>query len=368
MLQECSFIYLIAEAKCCSGVPHMESTMIKMLDLSSRLGSFFKAAAAVDFHFCSLSTFSCSLSALEATATASKMKGLQLASLVVFALLIIDVTSEKVRKHKKVKAHHKLESKEVKDDINLKAEIPPDVDVEVIDNRVPIVDPCLNVHCGAGSICETDSEGEPQCVCIPECPVEVEDRRQVCSNHNETWTSDCAIYQHRCLCKNGDPQCKGEHYKHVHIEYYGACREMPECNKDEMADFPRRMRDWLFNIMRDMADRQELNRHYLKMEREAENNMTRRWANAAIWKFCELDGNPPDRSISRHELFPIRAPLMSLEHCIGPFLNSCDNDNNHKITIKEWAACLELEQEEIEDKCHELMDDDDDEEKEENEQ
>lgn len=70
---------------------------------------------------------------------------------------------------------------------------------------------------------------------------------------------------------------------------------LQECSKDEMADFPRRMRDWLFNIMRDLADRQELNKNFMKMEREAENNMTRRWANAAIWKFCELDGNPPDR-------------------------------------------------------------------------
>lgn len=111
-----------------------------------------------------------------------------------------------------------------------------------------------------------------------------------------------------------------------------------------MADFPRRMRDWLFNIMRDMADRQELTPHYLKMEREAESNLTRRWTNAAIWKFCDLDGHPPDRSVSRHELFPIRAPLMSLEHCIAPFLDSCDADSNHKITLKEWAKCLALEE------------------------
>lgn len=111
-----------------------------------------------------------------------------------------------------------------------------------------------------------------------------------------------------------------------------------------MADFPRRMRDWLFNVMRDLADRQELTPHYMKMEREAESNLTRRWTNAAVWKFCDLDGHPPDRSVSRHELFPIRAPLMSLEHCIAPFLDKCDADGNHKITLQEWATCLELEQ------------------------
>lgn len=62
-----------------------------------------------------------------------------------------------------------------------------------------------------------------------------------------------------------------------------------------MLDFPRRMRDWLFNIMRDMAERRELTPHYLKMEREAESNLTRRWTNAAIWKWCDLDAHDNDR-------------------------------------------------------------------------
>lgn len=104
------------------------------------------------------------------------------------------------------------------------------------------------------------------------------------------------------------------------------------------------MRDWLFNIMRDLADRHELPSHYLKMQREAETNMTLRWTNSAIWKWCDLDGHPHDRTVSRHELFPIRAPLMALEHCIAPFLNNCDADNDHKITLKEWGKCLQLDE------------------------
>lgn len=50
---------------------------------------------------------------------------------------------------------------------------------------------------------------------------------QVCSNHNETWGSDCEVYQMRCWCDRGDDGCRGEKYKHVHIEYYGVCRDMP---------------------------------------------------------------------------------------------------------------------------------------------
>lgn len=229
----------------------------------------------------------------------------------------------------------------------------------IADNKVPFYDPCTKVHCGAGRVCEVDELGDPRCVCIQTCPDEQDIRRHVCTNHNETWGSDCAVYQHRCWCDSGDERCKGSQFKHVHIEYYGVCREMPACADEEMADFPRRMRDWLFNIMRDLADRQELTPHYLKMEREAETNMTRRWSNAAIWKWCDLDGHPHDRSISRHELFPIRAPLMSLEHCIAPFLDGCDVDNDHRISLSEWTKCLEIEEGDVEERCEEINGDDD---------
>ncbi|KAK3915916.1 SPARC protein [Frankliniella fusca] len=221
-------------------------------------------------------------------------------------------------------------------------------------NEIVPQDPCQDKFCGAGKVCQVSSAGEAECVCIPSCPIEVDPRRKVCSNHNETWGSDCEIYQMRCMCDHGSEMCKGEKYKHVHIEYYGVCREMRECSQEEMSDFPRRMRDWLFNVMRDLADREELSPYFLKLEREAETNLTRRWTNAAIWKWCDLDGHPADRSVSRHELFPIRAPLMALEHCIAPFLNKCDADNDHLITLKEWGKCLELEEEDIEEKCDEV--------------
>lgn len=116
------------------------------------------------------------------------------------------------------------------------------------------------------------------------------------------------------------------------------------CSEDEMSDFPRRMRDWLFNVMRDLAERNALPEQYMTLQHEAETNLTRRWANAAVWKWCDLDGHPHDRSVSIHELFPIRAPLMSLEHCIAPFLDSCDPNDDHRITLTEWGTCLGLEE------------------------
>lgn len=75
-----------------------------------------------------------------------------------------------------------------------------------------------------------------------------------------------------------------------------------------MVDFPRRMREWLFHVMKELADRQEL-----KKQLVVETELNKKWSRAAVWKFCDLDATH-DRSVSRHELFPIRAPLMSLEH------------------------------------------------------
>ena len=225
------------------------------------------------------------------------------------------------------------------------------------DNEVNLDDPCMKVHCSAGRVCEINEHGDAVCNCIKECPYETDSRRKVCTNFNETWSSDCEVYRQRCLCLDHSELCRGAQYHHVQIEYYGTCREMPECSENEMSDFPRRMRDWLFNIMRDLAERRELTPHYLRMEREAESNLTRRWTNAAIWKWCDLDTHDNDRFVSRHELFPIRAPLMSLEHCIAPFLDKCDADEDHRITLAEWGKCLQLDEYELEDRCDEVVDD-----------
>ncbi|CAK9829573.1 ost-1 [Anthophora retusa] len=216
------------------------------------------------------------------------------------------------------------------------------------------MDPCMDKHCGAGRVCKLIDEDTAECVCVEVCNEEIDPRRKVCTNYNETFGSDCEVYQALCYCETDDIRCRGPEYKHVHIEYYGECRQMPTCREEDMADFPRRMRDWLFNIMRDLADRQELPSHYLKMQREAETNHTLRWTNAAIWKWCDLDDHPHDRSVSRHELFPIRAHLMALEHCIAPFFDSCDTNNDHEITLMEWGKCLQLDEEDLENKCDEL--------------
>jgi len=277
-----------------------------------------------------------------------KMQWSCLVVLLTVCLLTVDASVERRRKSRREKkVETPVEVKDIEDAIAVLA----------ADDVAPLPDACANKHCGAGKECRVDQSGVAQCQCIAACPQEKDPRRMICSNQNETWNSDCELYRMRCLCKENSAECVDPKYDHAHVEYFGTCKNLPECTADEMVDFPRRMRDWLFNIMRDLADRHDLSPHFLKLEREAEKDLSRKWANAAIWKFCDLDGHPHDRKVSRHELFPIRAPLMALEHCIGPFLNSCDVDDDHFITLGEWGACLELTQDEIEDKCEDVRDD-----------
>lgn len=252
-----------------------------------------------------------------------------------------------------------LEEKNLNNDLERENEIAAKLAADAAEqqntilNPVVEIDPCDKMHCGAGRICQLNGN-EAKCVCIPECPEESDVRRHVCTNKNETWPSDCSVYQQRCLCDTKSAGCRNPDNVHLHIDYYGSCHAQRDCSEEEMKDFPRRMRDWLFNVMRDLAERDELTEHYMQMELEAETNMTRRWANAAVWKWCDLDGDT-DRSVSRHELFPIRAPLVSLEHCIAPFLESCDANNDHRVTLVEWGACLELDANDLEERCDDIQ-------------
>lgn len=283
-------------------------------------------------------------------------------------LLVALVTNVSARQHKRKhrtttepslqdEVINMLEADEIAEDDNKDAEVNFENarnELAAKKQRLIEVDPCMGKHCSAGRVCKSTEDGVAECVCIEFCDEEVDPRRKVCTNYNETFGSDCEVYQARCFCSTDDPRCRGSKYQHVHIKYYGECKQMPICKEEDMADFPRRMRDWLFNIMRDLADRQELPSHYLKMQREAETNLTLRWTNAAIWKWCDLDGHPHDRKVSRHELFPIEGHLMALEHCIAPFFDSCDADNDHMISLTEWGKCLQLDEDDIDDKCDEL--------------
>lgn len=86
-------------------------------------------------------------------------------------------------------------------------------------------DPCTKIHCGAGRVCQVQDDSA-QCVCIPDCPEETDPRRKVCTNRNETWGSDCEVHRQRCLCDTKDQRCTNVKNSHIHIDYYGECKEL----------------------------------------------------------------------------------------------------------------------------------------------
>ncbi|XP_052068848.1 SPARC-like [Mytilus californianus] len=208
--------------------------------------------------------------------------------------------------------------------------------------------PCNLKRCGRGEECILDENINAKCVCIRDCADELDDRFKVCSVRNETFASECHLDRAKCLCKNGDHECKHSSPKKLRLDYYGACKEMTSCEDWELQQFPGRMRDWTFVVMKEMARRNELG-DYLELLKTA--NADDHHTDAVIWKFCNLDVRPQDRHVSRRELLMVIATIKPLEHCLVPFLNKCDDNSDHTITLDEWGTCLELDQGHLADKC-----------------
>ncbi|RCN33206.1 Kazal-type serine protease inhibitor domain protein [Ancylostoma caninum] len=209
---------------------------------------------------------------------------------------------------------------------------------------VVVKNPCEDHVCGWGKECVVGKKGEPHCECISKCPeLDGDPMDKVCANNNETFVSLCDLYRERCLCKKGSKQCAKKSHAKVHLEYLGECKLLSECTDDLMAQFPERMADWLFQVMKELKKRREL--HKLEWEeliQEAEADDEKRHVYPVIWKFCDLDIKPHDKAVSHHELIPITAPVIPMESCIKPFLEGCDTDNDGTISIHEWGKCLGL--------------------------
>jgi len=253
--------------------------------------------------------------------------------LIVYVVLMLFVFS-----NIEAKKHRKQQKNQVTEETNV-------IEVSTATNSEVKQDPCSKTKCGAGKECVINPEsGVGECKCINLCADNTDLRRRVCSNHNTTWQSDCHLFRHRCLCLEGlSSDCTDEH-KHMHIDYYGECQSLPKCRKEVLEDFPRRMREWLDHIISKK----------IHVSKDDSDHYTRKWIDAIIWKFCDLDKQPHDRHVSRHELFPLRAPLLAMESCISDFLDNCDANTDHKITLVEWGECLGATDAEMEDKCNQF--------------
>ncbi|KAL3118101.1 hypothetical protein niasHT_000037 [Heterodera trifolii] len=216
--------------------------------------------------------------------------------------------------------------------------------------------PCDQHVCGWGKECVVDKKGRPVCECITKCPeLDNDPLDQVCGSNNQTFASLCHLYRQRCVCKKRsdfETDCENPSNAKIHLEYLGQCKQLDECTDELMSQFPGRMADWLFQVMKELKKRREL--HNLEWEQlinEAEQDDEKRHVYPVIWKFCDLDIKPHDKHVSHHELIPITAPVIPMESCIKPFLESCDINKDGAITIKEWGKCLGLKEGEIQERC-----------------
>lgn len=237
------------------------------------------------------------------------------------------------------------------------------VDIEDTDDEYETVDviqeggqeehltnPCNKHRCKRGEVCVL-KDRQPKCECQT-CtePADVESKLPVCSTKNVTYQSECHLDRDHCLCKSRQEGCSDVSQDKVRLDYFHACKELTPCPEFELQTFPERMRDWLFRVMNDMVMRgyEEVEdyRELLENARADESH-----ADAVIWKFCNLDIDPEDRHVTRRELMYIIASIKPMEHCLVPFLNGCDADNDNTISLVEWGECLGIDHEAIVDKC-----------------
>ncbi|XP_025100196.1 SPARC-like [Pomacea canaliculata] len=224
------------------------------------------------------------------------------------------------------------------------------VDVARVENSEERTNPCSDKECKRGEICILDSKLTPKCVCIPTCvtPDPSDDRFQVCSKRNITYHSECALDRDHCLCRRQQKGCSIPGATKIRLDYYGPCQQLTPCYERELKEFPVRMREWLYVIMQQLAQRAEIP-DYLELLEEARHEANH--SHAVIWKFCDLDVDPQDRFVTRRELQYTIQSLKAMEHCLLPFLDKCDIDSDSQITLWEWGRCLGIDEAKIIDEC-----------------
>ncbi|XP_041362688.1 SPARC-like [Gigantopelta aegis] len=226
-------------------------------------------------------------------------------------------------------------------------------DYPEIEQRPVVTDPCRRKKCYRGEECMVDENRNPVCICVQDCLDEFDKRYWVCSKKNFTYESECHLDRDHCRCRRNLPECSGKQRNggKIQLDYYGECKELTECPDHEFTEFPGRMKEWLFIVMKQLAARDELG-SYIKLLDSAKDDANH--TDAIIWKFCDLDVSPQDKEVSRRELQYIVQSLKPLEHCLLPFLETCDKNNNRKITLQEWGNCLGLDKDKVRNKCQEI--------------
>lgn len=255
--------------------------------------------------------------------------------------------------HKRNRHHreHHAQLNEVKSENEEKREEAPKETAAAVVEDGDAPDPCSKLKCKDGQHCRVAENGEAECVCMENCAKYNDPRSAVCSSRNVTYDSECEFYRQICLCERNERGCQDRRIlaDNDHLDYYSTCKEIRQCEPEELAGFPSRMAMWLTNVMETLDKREELEIKFSDMHRRSRRSKHPEVV-PILWEFCQMDTSK-DRIVTRSELFPLIAPLKPLEHCIGDFLDKCDGNSNGEITLQEWGHCLDLPEDSIEDIC-----------------
>ncbi|CAM2703750.1 unnamed protein product [Rotaria socialis] len=224
----------------------------------------------------------------------------------------------------------------------------PNEELKIVNEQLinDFQDRCASTKCRDGETCILNKDGDAECACVAQCEDPKDERLMVCTKANHTYTSDCEFYQMQCWCRRNDERCTRQEAVSDSIDYFGRCQNLGICTAFELEVFPKRMTTWLGEILDALFVRKDLDAKYEVLVNEARkmklSNTEKWWRNAVLWEFCELD-RTHDNSVNNEEIARFVRSLKVLEHCIQPFLNHCDTDNDNKISSEEWGTCLGLE-------------------------
>lgn len=216
-------------------------------------------------------------------------------------------------------------------------------DVQV-DEKLAENDLCANVECEAGERCIVTGD-EAICECYEDCMIPTDERQKICSSANQTFESDCHFLRQKCWCNKNERQCIDLSIVNDKLDYYGACRYIEHCSDKERQIFIERMKIWLDEVLHILDERKDLDQKYFSLVKSADEMKAKKfekyWTAGVIFEFCQLDKSK-DHSIQKEEIATLVSSIKSLEHCIQPFLDECDQNQDGIINEEEWGKSLGL--------------------------
>jgi len=182
--------------------------------------------------------------------------------------------------------------------------------------------PCISRVCERGAMCRVTNLEKYETECF--CPTYCEPGNEpVCSVYGKEYESKCHLHMEAC-----------KQDRNIGIAYEGACiTSKKQCTSSSLNQFPARFLEWMMHVRdEEIYGAANLKKNVVELPSATQ-------IHVAQWMFERMDVDS-SKTLAYQELTGLLMYLMSVETCIGEFLQSCDIDHNEDITIREWKICL----------------------------